>query len=101
MQHTTPCRDCPWRRTAMPGWVGSENTPEDWVKLALSESYVECHTKYPRQCAGLAIFRANLFKRPRLPEILVLEQDKTNVFATPDEFIKHHYKFGFTSANLK
>ncbi len=64
-QHSTPCNDCPWRRKSMPGWLGSEQEPEEWVQTALSESFVECHVNSPNQCAGLAIFRANIYKRPR------------------------------------
>lgn len=94
-QHRTPCKDCPWRKgLAVPGWLGS-NSIEDWIGFAHSETVVDCHTHANAQCAGIAIYRANVGKRPRFKEImLLLPADRENVFATPMEFIAHHSKYG-------
>jgi len=97
-QHTSPCHDCPWRRNSIAGWLGSEQTPEDWIASAHGETQVECHIHHPAQCAGVSIYRANMCKMPRFPQILRLKADRENVFATPFEFIEHHRSYGKTSA---
>lgn len=88
-QHTAPCSDCPWSRDSLKGWLGGE-TPENWVAEAHGDHPVPCHTLTGAQCAGIAIYRANVLKRPRNPETLVLDKDKAAVFATPMEFLAHH-----------
>lgn len=89
VQHKTPCSDCPFRRDALPGWLGG-NTAEDFVSFARGDEPYPCHTKIGPQCAGLAIFRANICKSPRNPEALIAPQNKRLVFAWTDEFLKHH-----------
>lgn len=71
-QHTKPCSDCPWRRKAIPGWLGTaqENAdeiakPQEWLDRAHGEVVVECHTNLSCQCAGISIYRANMAKVPR------------------------------------
>jgi len=88
-QHTSPCGDCPWRRAALPGWLGGMTAPE-WVKTAHGDDGVACHTKSGAQCAGIAIYRRNVCKVPRDPEALRLKEDTRRVFATPNEFTTHH-----------
>jgi hypothetical protein len=88
-QHETPCSDCPWRRKALPGWLGSM-TAEEWVAAAHSETRIDCHTLIGAQCAGAATYRANICKRPRDPELLLLNSDRVVVFARPHEFLDHH-----------
>lgn len=88
-QHKKPCSDCPWRRDALRGWLGSA-TPMEWVQIAHGESYVECHTLLTKQCAGLAVYRANVCKSPRDPSIMRLDSDKEKVFSGPQEFLTHH-----------
>ena len=90
-QHTSPCSDCPWARTALNGWLGGL-TSKEWVQIAHSDSQIECHTLIGAQCAGAAIYRANVVKKSRFPEVLQLPRDTQNVFATPMEFIEHHSK---------
>lgn len=89
-QHITPCHDCPWRRIAPKGWLGSEQTPEEWIETAHSDATAECHTRAPHRCAGLAIYRANVFKSVRDPDEMRLPADRERVFASPAEFIAHH-----------
>ena len=91
-QHTTPCHDCPWRRKAIPGWLG-EDEAKDWIERAHGECAVECHTNEGHQCAGMAIYRANVAKSTRYPSlILELPHDTVSVFASPAEFYAHHDK---------
>lgn len=88
-QHTKPCGDCPWRRDSLPGWTGGL-APQTWVRAAHGDEGINCHTRIGAQCAGSAIYRANVCKVPRDPEILRLPKDREKVFATPNEFLAHH-----------
>jgi hypothetical protein len=89
--HTKPCSDCPFARTALNGWLGG--LPIDvWVQRAHGDASEPCHVIDNQQCAGLAIYRANVAKKPRDPAALVLPADRAKVFATPMEFQAHHKK---------
>lgn len=88
-QHERPCSDCPWSREALAGWLGGM-TSEEWLEEAHSEALIDCHVWDGAQCAGAAIYRANMAKSPRDPEALRLPRDTEAVFATPDEFTQHH-----------
>lgn len=92
-QHRSPCSDCPFRRDALKGWLGG-STPAEFLDIALGDSTYGCHVKLGAQCAGMAIFRANVCKSPRDPRALHLPSDKTRVFAWPAEFLAHHQKKG-------
>lgn len=94
-----PCLECPWLRKAVPGHLGPLKA-EQWCEMAHGEGPVACHMTVQsddqpwsevRQCAGMAIFRANIFKSPKHPKVaLAEERDTTSVFSWDDEFIKHH-----------
>lgn len=88
VQITKPCTDCPMTREALSGWLGGA-TPDEYVRLAHSDLVVPCHVHGNVQCAGMAIYRANVVKRCDEPN-LVLPKDKETVFATPFEFLAHH-----------
>jgi len=88
-QHRQPCSDCPFARTALAGWLGDSDVA-DWIQMAHGETRIECHTLAGAQCAGAAIYRANVCKRTRDPESLVLPADRAGVFASADEFRAHH-----------
>jgi hypothetical protein len=95
-QHKKPCADCPFARTAIPGWLGASRngglaTPDEWIDIAHGEIIERCHCTKNQQCAGLAIFRANVCKLPRCA--LLLEANRDLVFASDDEFKKHHSHF--------
>lgn len=92
-QTKRPCSDCPWARAALPAWLGG-NTKEEWLQFAHGEFKVECHTRKDNQCAGVAIYRANVCKLPMDPAVLTLPPDRKAVFATPQEFLEHHAKVG-------
>ena len=88
-QHTTPCSDCPWRRDSLPGWLGG-STAEEFRQMAHGEVKYDCHAIKGPQCAGLAIYRANVCKSVRDPSVLRLPRDEATVFSTPMEFKAHH-----------
>lgn len=93
-QHTGPCSDCPFSVYSINGWLG-KSTPEDFIQLAHSDSLYSCHAlvrpgRKELQCAGLAVFRANICKVPRDQSVLRLPQDKKMVFPTATAFLEHH-----------
>jgi hypothetical protein len=90
-QHTAPCSDCPWARKALHGWLGGMSAQE-WIQAAHGESRAECHTVSNQQCAGMAIYRANVHKVVRDPSVLSLPANRVSVFASFTEFLNHHAK---------
>jgi hypothetical protein len=91
VQHMRPCTDCPFARTALPGWLGSAS-PQEWLVVLHGEERIDCHAIRGPQCAGAAIYRANVCKRPRDKTLLALQSDRTLVFAGPSEFLRRHEK---------
>lgn len=103
-QHKTPCAACPFRRTALNGWLGGL-TPDEFGAMAQSETRMPCHTraqdgfsyldptpedlKLP-QCAGRAIHWANQLKTRRDKSLLELPADRETAFTWPSEFVEHH-----------
>lgn len=64
-------------------------------KAAHSDALIDCHALESGegamwQCAGSSIYRANVAKRSRNPEVLVLPPDRERVFNNPGEFAAHH-----------
>lgn len=88
-QLTKPCSDCPWSRDALNGWLGG-NTAQEWIIFAHGETLIDCHVHPNVQCAGVAIYRANVCKFTHDLSILRLPADRKVCFARPDEFLKHH-----------
>jgi len=88
-QHTRPCSDCPWARASVAGWLGAASVDE-WLDSVHGEALIDCHTVSNQQCAGAAIFRGNVCKLPRDPQILRLPPDRHLVFGRDAEFRKHH-----------
>jgi hypothetical protein len=92
----TPCRECPWRRKAAPGWLGP-HTAEEWASMAHGEGFIACHLTIKdendpaamTQCSGSAIFRGNVCKLPR-SGAATLPSDRTTVFSSNAEFVAHH-----------
>lgn len=90
-QHKTPCADCPWARKSLAGWIGAPSVM-DWLIAVHSDAVIECHTT-DKQCAGAAIFRANVVKSCRTEEPLRLPEDRVLVFGSDREFQDHHNIF--------
>lgn len=99
-----PCAQCPWRRDALPGHLGPM-TAEEWCEVAHSEAPIACHMTIKRtdasghgewddpamrQCKGAAIFRGNISKEPRHPQICRADADYVTVFGWDNEFIDYH-----------
>lgn len=88
-QHSKPCSDCPFLRDALPGWLAG-TSPKEWMAMAHGETLFECHVLLGAQCAGSAIYRANVCKVTKDQHILKLRPDRKLVFASPAEFLDHH-----------
>ena len=93
-QHKAPCQDCPWARESLSGWLGPM-TANEWLQAAHGEGRIDCHTLKgssgaQHQCAGSAIYRANVAKLCRDPDVLRAAPDKVKVFGWPGEFKSHH-----------
>jgi|SRR6185437_9404474 len=88
-QHTSPCIDCPWARKSLKGWLGN-STAEEWLEYAHGEALIDCHTVSNQQCAGSAIYRANICKSPRRQDVLRLPPNRITVFGSRQEFLAHH-----------
>lgn len=100
-QHTTPCRECPFKRNSANGWLGASN-PGEFLALADSPQRTPCHmhVNYEEdgwkekaaaapQCVGRSVFLANRGKLAG-PQVLKAPKDPVNVFARPHEFVAHH-----------
>jgi hypothetical protein len=102
---TKPCKACPWKKTAGPGWLGA-SSPERFVLQVLSEVPLPCHLDIDyddpawqerwnesgssvRLCAGALIFARNLDKLPRDPTTPTLDKSHA-VFTSASDFISHH-----------
>ena len=106
-QHKTPCSKCPFRRSALRGWLGGLS-PDEFRHNANMDIRMPCHAHFEDgvdydvaqrrgtdeykapQCAGRAIYWANQIKHPRDPSLLVLPKDNVTVFSWPHEFLAHH-----------
>ena len=84
----SPCKDCPFRKDCLEGWLGSER-----MEGILNESSFVCHKDTSLQCAGHMLIKKddNSFVRManRLHINLYLKGDDL-IFDTEIECIEHH-----------
>lgn len=102
-QRTKPCKECPFKKDNVltgpdPGgsppevYVGQSQGPF-WLPCHMEKAYegVETEPKAVSQCAGAAIYRANLGLSDRMPlDLLRLPEDKELVFTSHVEFMSHY-----------
>lgn len=102
-----PCHDCAFRRDSTPGNLGG-SPALTYIGQAVGPFIVPCHMTYPEgtdlskrehrekslewpQCAGMAVFRANVGVAHMLPDMIhKLPADHELVFSTFAEFLAHH-----------
>ncbi len=105
----TICQECPFRRIAAQGWLGT-NEPERFARTALSDHSVPCHKMInynetngdkrfeqevgtPR-CRGAIIMMRNECKLPRdlaaARAVMDIPQDTETVFSNHLQFIDYH-----------
>lgn len=83
-----PCRDCPFRKDTLKGWLGEERMTE----ILAADSFV-CHKKTDMQCAGHMLINGPENGFVRLAGRLGIELDltgKNQVFDSKSECIAHH-----------
>lgn len=83
-----PCKDCPFRKDSLGGWLGGKRMKE----ILKSDSFV-CHKKTDFQCAGFMHIQGERSKFVRLAGIMGLDTKLTGkelIFETKEECIKHH-----------
>lgn len=95
-----PCRECPYRKKSLPGYMGGNSVELYHSFLKNNESYVPCHmtqdTANEDYCVGRILVRINDCKSAISPELSLLEKlNKDNptrgeVFDWAFEFIQHH-----------
>ena len=97
------CPDCPFSRSVTPGALGGSH-PFVYLGQAAGPFVLPCHKHCDfadpdwkakaintPQCAGAAIFRANIGVADLLPEqIHKMSPNHETVFSSPEEFLMHH-----------
>ena len=107
---TTPCKECPFLRTSIPGWLGPDTAEEVMQKVHGEGGYV-CHTsidgkpnlddgtvdvaKYGHQCIGAVISASLSCKSYRDPNLNNLQKECKGMENTYPilgrmEFMTHH-----------
>lgn len=110
-QHTTPCADCPFRKKT--GVLGG-SPPETYVGQAHGPFFLPCHSTHDHtklearlnrdntQCAGAAIFRANIGRDTLMPDkLLHLPADTKDVFASHAELLAFHLGISLEEAEAR
>lgn len=87
-QPTRPCAVCPVRRDSLP--FRDDDAAADLVAELHSDALVFCASERGNQCAGAAIYRANVCKLPRDRQALRLPVDRDKVFDSSSLLICHH-----------
>ncbi|HGM8087242.1 TPA: DUF6283 family protein [Pseudomonas aeruginosa] len=83
-----PCRDCPFRKDTMKGWLGEERM----TGILRADSFV-CHKKKDMQCAGHMLINGEDNAFVRLAARLQIPLDltgKEQVFESKAACIAHH-----------
>ncbi len=99
---TKPCKSCPFSRKVTPGELGG-SSPFVYVGQIQGPFILNCHSgpgyEDPKkrgelgmtQCAGAAIFRANLGLSQKMPKVFhSLPENHELVFSSFAEFLAHH-----------
>lgn len=100
-----PCKECAFSRAVEPGCLGGSE-PEVYIGQSFAPFAIPCHCHCDfsdpdwkskagpgetPQCAGVAIFRANIGAKGVLPKALTyLDVNNDLVFSDPVQFLAHH-----------
>lgn len=83
-----PCRDCPFRKDTLQGWLGKDRMTE----ILAADSFV-CHKKTDMQCAGHMLIKGQGNAFVRLADRLRIPLDlsgRDQVFESKAACIEHH-----------
>lgn len=98
-----PCKQCPFRKQSLPGWLG-DASPEQFIATVMNDEEMPCHstvdytdkhwrrslrTKKVSYCKGSLIFFSNICKLSR-DRARPTAEPSEDVFRSPQEFLKHH-----------
>lgn len=85
-----PCKDCPFKKDALKGWLGKERIEE-----ILKRGSFVCHKKRHLQCAGHMLLKGEgndfvqLASRLKIPVSL---EGRELVFESEEDCVDHHSK---------
>lgn len=108
-----PCAQCPFRRTAMRGYLGGHREPNEITDIVVGDGRFPCHMevtnltdrgrpvrlKFHRAvemaevCAGSAAMLSNMLKRSRDRDVSTKQSEvgkRADVFNNPQEFCEYH-----------
>lgn len=83
-----PCKDCPFKKSALKGWLGRERMEE----ITNSDSFV-CHKNTSLQCAGHMLLLGDQSAYVRLAKVLNIDLElkgEALVFDSINDCIEHH-----------
>lgn len=83
-----PCGDCPFRKDALQGWLGSDQV----AGILAADSFV-CHKKRDMQCAGHMLINGNDNAFVRLAQRLNISLNlsgRDQIFESKAACIEHH-----------
>lgn len=86
----SPCKDCPFRKDSMKGWLG-----KDRMESILNSGAFTCHKKRHLQCAGFMLVKGGESDFIQLAERLNMPLELSGeelVFDSKEECIEHHAK---------
>lgn len=104
------CKECPFAKKSIAGWLGEYSSPLELHGLMVSERPFPCHLTHTEQnitfdeagmaehplCAGALAYMRKNGKRPRHPQLckLVMESGFVDDVMSIPEFLNHHAKKG-------
>lgn len=101
----TPCEQCPFRKNALPGWLGPYENAQELLNVINGEIHFMCHmtlgaddeevdeTKM-KYCKGALLFMINNGKMPRDRKLAELRnkakgEDLSNILDVPGFMYRH------------
>lgn len=104
---STPCPECPFSSDCNPGDTGGSD-PTRFIGQAVGPFFLPCHMDpgYEKdrynlgllQCAGAAMFRANIGVASLMPPQIHALPASEKAFGSPVELLAHHLKISLTEA---
>lgn len=105
-----PCKECPFRKESLPGWIGGHEDPSEITKLVLADQRFPCHLDVNKlmhdgghtfedaaamgaTCIGSLAFMNNQHKRSRGRATAMLQDEvgkRDDVFKCASAMHAHH-----------
>jgi len=83
-----PCKDCPFKKDALPGWLGRDRM----IEILKASTFV-CHKKTDLQCAGHMLLKGDENDFVQLANRMGIElklKGRETIFDTIEDCIEHH-----------